>query len=62
MENAISTLDMSHSIIYLFFGDVENTTSIEKAHPEAALSKLNGHKKVYDMSGTPHSYISHYHL
>lgn len=26
------------------------------------LSKLKGHSKTYDMTGTPHSYISHYHV
>lgn len=58
----MNTLDVSHSINYLFIGDIENTTAIEKAHPQASLSKLNGHVKTYDMTGTPHSYISHYHL
>jgi len=53
---------MSHTIIYLFFGDVHNTTALEEAHPEASLSKLNHHRKMYDMSGTPHAYVSNYHL
>ncbi len=29
----MNTLDVSHSINYLFIGDIENTTAIEKAHP-----------------------------
>jgi hypothetical protein len=53
---------MSHKIHYLFFGDLDNITNIERQHPEAVLSKLRGHEKLYDMGGTPHSYISHYHL
>ena len=42
-EGSLETLDMSHKINYLFFGDAENMSTIEKNHPEAALSKLNGH-------------------
>ena len=60
-EGTISTLDMSHKINYLFFGDAENMTTIEKVHPEAVLSQLNGHAKAYSM-GRTHSYVSHYHL
>jgi hypothetical protein len=62
IEEVMRTLDMSHEINYLFFGDLDNLTQVQKEHPEAVLSKLNGHSKIYDMSGTPHSYISHYHL
>ena len=61
-EGVVRTLDMSHKINYLFFGDADNMTTIEKSHPEAVLSKLNGHQKLYDMTGLPHSYVSHYHL
>jgi hypothetical protein len=32
------------------------------SHPEAVLEPLMNHTKKYDMRGTPHSYISHYHL
>jgi Endoplasmic reticulum vesicle transporter len=53
---------MSHRINYLFFGDLDNISAIQRQHPEAVLSKLNGHSKNYDMQDTPHSYISHYHL
>jgi hypothetical protein len=53
---------MSHRVNYLFFGDLDNISAIQKQHPEAVLSKLNGHVKTYDMQGTPHAYISHYHL
>jgi len=62
IENVIKTLDMSHHIEYLFFGDLDNITNIIRQHPEAVLSKLEGHSKIYDMTGTPHSYISHYHI
>ena len=33
IDNVIKTLDMSHHIKYLFFGDMENVTTIEKQHP-----------------------------
>jgi hypothetical protein len=62
IENVIRTLDMSHRIHYLFFGDMDNITSVAQAHPEAVLSKLENHSKLYDMTGTQHSYISHYHI
>ena len=62
MDNIIQTLDMSHKINYLFFGDMSNITKIQKQHPEAVLAKLNNHDKIYNMKGTPHSYVSHYHL
>lgn len=62
MEGEIASLDMSHRINYLFFGDADNTTTIEKAHPEASLSQLKGREINYRMDVTPHAYISHYHL
>ena len=51
MDNVIKTLDMSHKINYLFFGDMDNITKIQKQHPEAVLAKLSKHDKIYDMSG-----------
>jgi len=33
MDNVISTLDMSHRINYLFFGDMDNITRIAQQHP-----------------------------
>lgn len=62
MSGHIATLDMSHHINYLFFGDADNMSSIERSHPEAALSKLNGKRMNYNMEETAHSYVSHYHL
>lgn len=62
MEGKLQTLDMSHKINYLFFGDAENTSTVGLIHSEAALSKLNGHEINYDMQNTPHAFISHYHL
>ncbi len=33
IQNVIKTLDMSHKIHYLFFGDLDNITTIERQHP-----------------------------
>ena len=62
MDGVIETLDVSHKIHELYFGDLKNVKSIQKAHKEAQLMSLDGHNRIYDMTTTPHSYTSHYHL
>ena len=62
MDNVIKTLDVSHKINSLYFGDISNIESVQKAHKEAQLISLNSHQRIYDMSTTPHSYTSHYHI
>lgn len=53
---------MTHQINYLFFGDADNMSQIERSHPDAVLSKLNGKRFEYAMEDAPHSWVSHYHL
>lgn len=62
IDRHIKTLDVSHVIHGLYFGEISNIKTIETQHPEAVLTKLHGHRKIYDMKDTPHSYTSHYHL
>ena len=61
MSGAIKTLDVSHKIHSLYFGEFDKIDKVQKAHPEAQLTPLNGHQRIYDMK-TPHSYNSHYHI
>lgn len=62
MAGTIKTLDVSHKIHTLRFGDQEVVTNLVKTHPEAQLIPLDGHQRIYDMTQTPHSYTSHYHI
>ena len=62
MNGVIRTLDVSHKIHYLYFGDISNIDSVQAAHKQAQLTPLNGHFREYDMSTAPHSYTSHYHI
>jgi hypothetical protein len=50
MENHIKTLDVSHKINQLYFGEISNIKVIEKEHPEAVLTKLNGYKQLYNIT------------
>lgn len=61
MADIIKTLDVSHKIHSLYFGEISKIDSVQKAHPEAQLTALNGHSRIYDMK-TTHSYNSHYHI
>lgn len=62
MNGIIQTLDVSHVIHYLYFGDTDDVMKIQKTHPDSQLLPLNNHTRVYDMSTSPHSYTSHYHI
>lgn len=61
MQGHIDTLDVSHKIHYLFFGNYLNIAKLQSIHPGTQLSPLNSHYRKYDMN-TPHSYVSHYHI
>jgi hypothetical protein len=61
MNKVIKTLDVSHKIHELYFGEFSKIDSVQKAHPEAQLTPLQGHERIYNMQ-TPHSYNSHYHI
>lgn len=61
MSGSIKTLDVSHKIHYLYFGEISKIDSVQSKHPNAQLTALNGHSRIYDMN-TPHSYNSHYHI
>ena len=62
MKQKIKTLDVSHKINYLFFGNEGDLKKVQAQHKETEMSRLNRHQRVYDMTNTPHSYTSHYHI
>ena len=62
MNGVIKTLDVSHVIHSLYFGETDDVMKIQKTHPDAQLLPLNNHTRIYDMSTSPHSYTSHYHI
>ncbi len=61
LDGYIDTLDVSHKIHYLFFGNHMDIAKLQSVHPGTQLTPLYGHKSIYDMQ-TPHSYVSHYHI
>lgn len=62
IDDVVKTLDVSHKINSLYFGDINSISEVERLHPEATLTKLKGHSKIYNMKDAPHSYTSHYHI
>lgn len=62
MDGIIDTLDVSHKINKLHFGDVKNIEEVQKSHDGSQLISLHGHQRIYEMDKTAHSYTSHYHL
>lgn len=61
MDGVIQTLDVSHKIHSLYFGDSWSIDEIQKYHKESQLLSLNGHQRIYNMTNK-RSYTSHYHL
>lgn len=49
MNKKIQTLDVSHQINYLYFGEESDLKKVEATHKEAEMRRLNGHSRVYDM-------------
>lgn len=43
MHGIIKTLDVSHMIHSLYFGEFSKIDHVQKAHPEAQLTPLKGH-------------------